>query len=166
MACNPSHINHLKKKKFQQRHSTPINQNINTIAQQKSQKLKKVVWTCKDGAPPETSTYERPFTREGIYLVSFCYILDKILFRFIEMFKKQDAMTTTTATRTQRSQQPNIQLCKEWSSECLTSTVSYTTCSLRNLKLTARKAFIIKKSPFDFLFFQPPDASIWGLKSL
>ena len=43
MACNPSHKNHFlkKKNKFQQKHSTPINQNINTIPQQKAKHSKK-----------------------------------------------------------------------------------------------------------------------------
>ena len=35
-------------------------------------KTNKVVWTCEDDWPPKrTSTYERPFTREGNYLVHF-----------------------------------------------------------------------------------------------
>ena len=33
-------------------------------------KTNKVVWTCKDNlTPPKTTTYKRPFTREGTYLV-------------------------------------------------------------------------------------------------
>ena len=36
-------------------------------------KTNKVVWTCKDDWPPKrTSTYKRPFTREGNYLVAIC----------------------------------------------------------------------------------------------
>ena len=36
-------------------------------------KTNKVVWTCKDDWPPKrTSTYERPFTQEGNYLVYNC----------------------------------------------------------------------------------------------
>ena len=55
---------------FWERDSTPINQNINTIPQ-KSQKLKKVESTCRESLTPQkTSTYERPFTHEGNYLVS------------------------------------------------------------------------------------------------
>ena len=55
---------------FWERDSTPINQNINTILQ-KTQKQKKVETTCRESLTPQrTSTYERPFTREGNYLVS------------------------------------------------------------------------------------------------
>ena len=52
---------------FWETDSTPINQNINTITQKN---LKKVESTCREPLTPQrTSTYERPFTREGNYLV-------------------------------------------------------------------------------------------------
>ena len=38
-------------------------------------KTNKVVWTCKDDWPPKrTSTYERPFTREGNYIVTIAVL--------------------------------------------------------------------------------------------
>ena len=59
---------------FWERDSTPINQNINTIPQ-KTQKLKKKNRKHMQRIidPQRTSTYERPFTHEGNYLVSFLF---------------------------------------------------------------------------------------------
>ena len=53
---------------FWETDSTPINQNINTIPQKKPEKVES---TCKEPLTPQrTSTYERPFIREGNYLVN------------------------------------------------------------------------------------------------
>ena len=54
---------------FLETDSAPINQNISTIPQKK-QKLKKVESTCREPLTSQrTSTYQRPFTCEGNYLV-------------------------------------------------------------------------------------------------
>ena len=52
-------------------------QNMHSQAPVASQheKTNKVVWTCEDDWPPKrTSTYERPFTWEGNYLVSIVIV--------------------------------------------------------------------------------------------
>ena len=54
-----------------------ISQNMHSQAPVASQheKTNKVVWTCKDDWPPQrTSTYERPFTWEGNYLVWYSIV--------------------------------------------------------------------------------------------
>ena len=73
MPCNPPNINHFLKKQIlpdtQYPHKSKHQHNTTT----KSQKLKKLVWTWRDDSPiRRTSTYERPCTHEGNYLVCPC----------------------------------------------------------------------------------------------
>ena len=66
MAHNASNINHFEKNVLGERQYPHKSKHQHNTT--KSQKLKKVVWTCRDNLQ-RTSTYERPFTREGNYLV-------------------------------------------------------------------------------------------------
>ena len=53
-------------------------QNMHSQAPVASQheKTHKVVWACKnDSSPQRTSTYERPFTQKGNYLVCSCVVM-------------------------------------------------------------------------------------------
>ena len=63
----PQNINNFEKifceRQYPHKHNTT-----------KSQKLKKVVWTWRELTPQRTSTYRRPFTHEGNYLVDILEI--------------------------------------------------------------------------------------------
>ena len=74
-----------------------ISQNMLSKAQVASQhwNTNKVVWTCKDDwRPQRTSTYKRPFTREGNYLVCSCQGLCTALHLDIKV--EQEALLLTS----------------------------------------------------------------------
>ena len=63
-----------------------ISQNMHYKAPVAAQhwKANKVVWTWKDDWPPQrNSTYKRPFTREGNYLVTF--LIQPPILRYIKL---------------------------------------------------------------------------------
>ena len=69
MAHNPWNISHFEKKKCFGR-ETVLPWIKTSIQYHKKLKTEKVIWTWKDDWPPQrTSTYKRPFTHEGNYLV-------------------------------------------------------------------------------------------------